>query len=329
MISKILFAFIVALLVTVIAGLVLIPALRRANLGQSIREDGPVWHSGKAGTPTMGGFMFVIGTSIACITVGFSSFRTGEFLHLQIFLFALVYGVIGFYDDYRKLKKKQNEGLTARGKFLLQLLISVLYILIVKSTGKLSAILYIPFVNISIPLPNWIYVIFLAFVAIGTVNAVNITDGVDGLATGSALPVAICFGAIAFVLSNPSLGIFAGALAGSLAGFLVFNFHPAKVFMGDIGSHFLGGAICAMAYACDMPLLLITVGIIFVIEALSDIIQVTYFKITKGKRIFKMAPLHHHLEMSGWSEYKLFAVFTSISTVFSIISFLGVYSAFS
>jgi phospho-N-acetylmuramoyl-pentapeptide-transferase len=174
-------------------------------------------------------------------------------------------------------------------------------------------------------LPEPVFVIFTAFVAIATVNAVNITDGVDGLATGVTIPVAVCFAAISILLYKTALGLFAAALTGGLVAFLIFNFHPAKVFMGDTGSHFIGGAVCAMAYACDMPLILILLGFVYLVETLSDIIQVTYFKLTKGKRIFKMAPLHHHFELSGWSEYKLFAVFTSVSAIFAVISYFGVY----
>ena len=178
--------------------------------------------------------------------------------------------------------------------------------------------------QLSFQLPEVIYFVFAAFVIVGCVNAVNITDGIDGLAAGVSVPVAVFYAAVAFLWAKESLGIFSAALAGGLCGFLVFNFHPAKIFMGDTGSLFLGGAVCALALAMDMPLVLIPLGIVYIVETLSDIIQVAYFKLTHGKRIFKMAPLHHHLEMCGWSEYKIFAVFTGISAVFAVISYLGV-----
>ena len=317
-------AFFVSFAISLVAGLFLIPALRRADMGQTIREDGPVWHNKKQGTPTMGGIIFILGTIAACLSAGIPIMRNGDFIHIFIFLFALIYAGIGLIDDYRKLKKKQNLGLRARQKFFLQLVIAILFVQLMRSSGYLTPSLYVPFANLRIMLPESLYYIIAAFVTVGTVNAVNITDGVDGLATGVTIPVTACFAAIALLLGRVSVGLFAASLTGGLAAFLVFNFHPAKVFMGDTGSHFIGGAVCALAFACDMPLILILLGFVYVVETLSDIIQVTYFKLTKGKRIFKMAPIHHHFEMIGWSEYKLFAVFTSVSAVFAAIAYLGI-----
>ena len=184
-------------------------------------------------------------------------------------------------------------------------------------------------------MPEWLYLIFAAFVIVGTVNAVNITDGVDGLATGTSLPVFLFYVAVAFAWGErfQELGIFASGLLGGLLGFLIYNFNPAKCFMGDTGSLFLGGAVAALAFAYDMPLILITLGFIFIIETLSDIIQVSYYKLTHGKRVFKMAPFHHHLEMGGWtgkkwSEKELFVLFTGISLLMAIISFIGVYQRY-
>ena len=317
-------AFIVSFAVTMITGHILIPALRRMEAGQEIREDGPVWHNNKQGTPTLGGIMFISGILIACLTAGFGEIIKGNLTHIYILLFALVCAAIGFIDDYKKLKKKRNLGLSAKHKFALQLIASVVFILILQLTGHLAPRLYIPFIDRSITIPVPIYYIFTAFVAVGTVNAVNITDGTDGLATGTAIPAAICFTIISLLWRLTSLGVFAAALASGLLAFLFFNFYPAKIFMGDTGAHFLGGAICALAFASDMPLILIPLGIVFFIETLSDIIQVTYFKLSHGKRVFKMAPLHHHLEMCGWSEYKLFAVFAAVSAAFAIISYFGI-----
>lgn len=324
MIWRTLVSCLVSLLVTAGTGLILIPALRRMKAGQSIREDGPVWHMSKQGTPTMGGIMFIVGIAVALLTVGFKGFAEGVHEHLFVFLFALIYAAIGFLDDYEKLKKKQNLGLTAKQKFLLQLVVAVAFILLLRLKGILTPNLYIPFFNTYLKLPEIVYFIFAAFVIVGCVNAVNLTDGVDGLVSGVTLPVAVCYAAVAYIWGRTYLGVFAGALAGGLIGFLIFNFHPAKVFMGDTGSLFLGGAVCAMAFSMDMPLILIPLGIVYIAETLSDIIQVLYFKATHGKRFFKMAPLHHHFEMCGWSEYKLFVVFTAVSAVFAIISFIAV-----
>jgi len=318
-------AFLISLAVTVGVGLALVPALRRMKAGQSIRQDGPVWHNKKQGTPTMGGIMFIAGIAAACFIAGFGEMRRGNFTHLFVLAFAVIYAVIGFLDDYEKLKKKQNLGLTAKQKFALQLVVAVVFVLLIRLLGNLTTNLYIPFVNVTVRVPEPLYFAFAAFVIVGTVNSVNITDGVDGLATGVTIPVAVCYASIAFLWGYTALGVFAAALAGGLVAFLFFNFHPARVFMGDTGSLFLGGAVCAMAFAMDMPLILIPLGIVYFVETLSDLIQITYFKLTKGKRVFKMAPLHHHFEMCGWSEYKLFAVFTTVSAMFAALSYYGVF----
>ena len=211
-----------------------------------------------------------------------------------------------------------------------------MFVLLMRSLGYVRPNLFIPFSGKTVPLPEWLYFVFAAFVIVGTVNAVNITDGVDGLATGTSLPVMLFYVAITFAWGQEflELGIFASGLLGGLMGFLVYNFNPAKVFMGDTGSLFLGGAVAALAFAYDMPLVLITLGIIYIIETLSDIIQVGYFKLSHGKRVFKMAPFHHHLEMGGWtgkkwSEKELFVLFTGISLLFAIISFIGVYQRYA
>jgi len=319
-------SFAVSFATTVVVGLLLIPALRRVKAGQMIREDGPVWHNKKQGTPTMGGLMFIAGTTVACFTVGLSEMLDGRFGHVTVITFALVFAAIGLFDDYVKLKKKQNLGLRAKEKFALQLLVAICYVALMHLLGNLTTNLYIPFIDISVQVPRVMYYIFAAFVIVGTVNSVNITDGVDGLVTGVTIPVVGCILAIAFHLNHTTVGILAAALIGGLVAFLIFNFHPAKIFMGDTGSLFLGGAVCALAFAMDMPLLLIVLGFVYIIEALSDIIQVVYFKLSKGKRVFKMAPIHHHFELCGWSEYKLFIIFSLASVVFAVISFFGVYN---
>lgn len=328
MILRLISAFAASLAITAFVGSILVPALVRMKAGQSIREDGPTWHMSKQGTPTMGGLMFIIGIAAACVLVGLKEMIAGDLGHIYVFGFALVFAAIGFFDDYEKLKKKQNLGLTAIQKFALQLAAAVAFIMLLRFTGYLTPNLYVPFIDVTIPLPEPLYVVFAAFVIVGCVNAVNITDGVDGLVSGVTIPVALFYCAAAFIWGYVSLGIFAAALAGGLAAFLIFNFHPAKVFMGDTGSLFLGGAVCAMAFSMDMPLILLPLGIVYVVETLSDIIQVIYFKITHGKRIFKMAPLHHHFEMCGWSEKKVFTVFSTVSALFALISFFGIFNRY-
>lgn len=332
---KLTLALVMAFITAVIVGRFYVPWLKKIKAGQEIKENGPTWHMSKSGTPTMGGVIFISACALVCLTVGFDSMRSGDFTHIFVLLFALVFGAIGFLDDWEKLRKKQNLGLSAKAKFLLQLVAALVFVLLLRRMGYISTHLYIPFWNTEVYIPEVIYFILAAFIIVGTVNAVNITDGVDGLASGTSIPVCLFFAAVSFLWGDKymALGIFASALLGGLMGFLVYNFNPAKVFMGDTGSLFLGGAIAALAFAYDMPLILITLGIIYIIETLSDIIQVTYFKLTHGKRVFKMAPFHHHLEMGGWTgkkwkEKELFALFTSISLVFAIISFIGVYNRF-
>lgn len=332
---KLTLALVMAFITAVIVGRFYVPWLKKIKAGQEIKENGPTWHMSKSGTPTMGGVIFISACTLVCLTVGFDSMRSGDFTHIFVLLFALVFGAIGFLDDWEKLRKKQNLGLSAKAKFLLQLVAALVFVLLLRRMGYISTHLYIPFMNTEVYIPEVIYFILAAFIIVGTVNAVNITDGVDGLASGTSIPVCLFFAAVSFLWGDKymALGIFASALLGGLMGFLVYNFNPAKVFMGDTGSLFLGGAIAALAFAYDMPLILITLGIIYIIETLSDIIQVTYFKLTHGKRVFKMAPFHHHLEMGGWTgkkwkEKELFALFTSVSLVFAIISFIGVYNRF-
>ena len=323
---EIILAGVVSLVITLAAGKLLIPALIRLKAGQSIKEVGPTWHKGKQGTPTMGGLMFIIGIGIAILILGWKGMLEGNFTHLYVYVFALVFGVIGYIDDYQKVKHHQNTGLTAPQKFLLQLAAAVAFLCLMRYEGMLSPNLYIPFFNTHLVLPWVVYMIFAAFVIIGTVNAVNITDGVDGLSSSVTVPVAVFFAVLGGLWQG--FGLFAGALVGGLLGFLFYNHYPAKVFMGDTGSLFLGGAVAALALAYDMPLILLLVGFVYLCETLSDIIQVTYFKLTHGKRIFKMAPLHHHFEMCGWKETKVVAVFAAVSTVFCVLAYLGVMDRF-
>ena len=333
---KLITAFVLAFLFSTAFGKYYIPWLRRQKAGQEIKSNGPTWHMSKSGTPTMGGVMFISAVAFVCLTVGFDGMLHGNFVHIFVLLFALVFGAIGFLDDWEKLKKKQNLGLTAKMKFLLQLAAALVFVLLMREIGFVRSDLYVPFFNVTLHMPEWLYFVFASFVIVGTVNAVNITDGVDGLAAGTSIPVFLFFVVVSILWGENflELGIFASGMIGGLMGFLVYNFNPAKCFMGDTGSLFLGGAVAALAFAYDMPLILVTLGIIYILETLSDIIQVTYFKITHGKRIFRMAPLHHHLEMSGWTgkkwkERELFVLFTGISLVFAIISFIGVFHRYT
>lgn len=327
--TQALIALAVSFVLTLVIGRFLIPELRKLKAGQEIREDGPTWHKSKAGTPTMGGIMFILGGGVTVFVLGWDAMLRGSFVHLYVYLFALIFGIIGFVDDYRKVRQHQNEGLTAKQKFVLQLAAAVVFLCLMRYEGLLSNALYIPFANVTVTV-NWIvYLVFAAFVIVGCVNAVNLTDGIDGLACSVTFVVMVFFTVTGTLWgAQDRQGLFPAALAGGLAAFFVYNHHPAKVFMGDTGSLFLGGAVAALAFAMDMPLILILVGIIYIAETMSDIIQVTYFKATHGKRFFKMAPLHHHLELSGWSEAKLVAVFSGITLVFCALAFLGVQGRF-
>ena len=332
---KLISAFLISLLFATAFGKYYIPWLRKQKAGQQIREDGPTWHQSKSGTPTMGGVIFILATALGILTVGFEGMLKGNYVHLSVFVFALVFGGIGFLDDWEKIKKKQNLGLTAKSKFFLQLAAALLFVVLMERFSITSTDVYVPFFNTVLHVNRWLYFVLSAFIIVGTVNAVNITDGIDGLATGTSIPVILIFVAVTFFAGEEYLqtGLFASSLLGGLVGFLFYNFNPAKVFMGDTGSLFLGGAVAALAFAYDMPLILITLGIVYIVETLSDIIQIVYFKATHGKRVFRMAPFHHHLEMGGWtgkkwSEKELFVLFTTVSLVFSIISFLGIRGKF-
>ena len=327
---KLCIALAIGFMVSTAMGVVLVPWLRSIKAGQPIKEIGPVWHMSKTGTPTMGGLMFITAIAAVCLTVGWESIMRGDWAHIFVLSFGIVFGIIGFIDDRAKLRHKENTGLSARAKFLLQLAASVCFLFLLRFFGYVTNTLYIPFWNTTVTIPEPLYYFFAAFVIVGTVNAVNITDGIDGLAGGTCAVIFLGFTAIAFVwgMEYECLGIFAAGATGALMGFLVYNFNPAKVFMGDTGSLFLGGCISGMAFAMDMPLILVPLCIMPLLETLSDIIQVCYFKVTHGKRIFKMAPFHHHLEMGGWlghkwTEKEIFVLFTGVTLVMAVVSVLG------
>lgn len=317
-----------AFLVTYIAGIFFVPYMRRKKLGQSILEVGPKWHMTKQGTPTMGGVMFVLGIAAAILLAGVQIFRDGDRLHLILFLFALMFALIGFLDDYVKVAKKRNLGLTAPQKLVLQIAVSFAFVTLLRTLGVLSPNLFIPFINITIPLP-WIwYMVLSVLVIVGEVNAVNFTDGVDGLLSSVTLPILVFFMTAAWIKGSPGVGIVAAGGVGALIAFLIYNFNPAKIFMGDTGSLFLGGLVCGLAFALNIPLFLPIVGFIYLAEILSVVLQVLYFKATKGKRLFKMAPIHHHFEMTGWGEKKICAAFgliTLLACMLSTVALFGLY----
>lgn len=318
-------ATLASFVLTVLFGRFVIPMLRALHAGQSIREIGPQWHNSKAGTPTMGGIMFIV--AIVLCTVGFgwkSMMQNHTYTHLYVLALAMCYGLVGFADDFVKVKYKRNLGLTAIQKFALQLIVAIAFLFVLKKSGELSCDLYIPFWNLDLEIPTAVYMIFAAFVMVGCVNAVNLTDGVDGLSSSVTIPVMVFFAATAYIYGATTLSLLPATVAGGLVGFLCYNFHPAKVFMGDTGSLFLGGMVCGMAFALDMPLILVLVGIVYLCETLSVILQVTYFKLTHGKRIFKMTPIHHHFELCGWKEEKIVFVFTAITLVMCVLAYLGV-----
>ena len=310
----------VAFVITAAIGPSVIRYLRKMKFGQKILEIGPKWHMNKQNIPTMGGFMFIIGIAAAVLA---GNLLLGHFVTRSVAVLglAVAYGAVGLVDDYAKIKKKENAGLSPKQKLVLQILVAAVFILVLFLESDGLPDIWIPFTNIAIPLPWPLYIIFAAFVIVGADNAVNLTDGIDGLAAGVTLPVAVFFVFVGIAREDAGVMLFAAALAGGLAAFLIYNFNPAKVFMGDTGSLFLGGAVAGLAFACDMPLILLLVGLIYIIETLSVILQVTYFKVSGGKRLFKMAPIHHHFEMCGWGEKKIVLIFSGVTILLCLLAY--------
>ncbi len=302
-------------------GYLLLPVLRALKVGQSIREIGPTWHNYKAGTPMMGGLMFIFASAIVLLC---NAPLMQEYSVFYVLVLSACFGFVGFLDDYAKLKKKQNEGLTSIQKFLLQLAVSALFLYIMYRTGSMSTALYIPFFGVSVQLHPIVYIFLAMFIMVGCDNAVNLTDGVDGLSSSVTLPVMVFFTAAAVKQGKYDLALLPASLVGGLIAYLFYNWHPAKVFMGDTGSLFLGGVVCALAFALDMPLILIFVGFVYIVETLSVILQVGYVKLTHGKRLFKMAPIHHHFEKCGWKEEKIVIVFAAVSALMCILAWFGI-----
>lgn len=319
--TKILMTAAVSIVFTAAFGWFLLPVLRALKAGQSIREVGPIWHNYKAGTPMMGGLMF-IASALVCLLINLPLMQDHTVFY--VLALAMCFGLVGFLDDFFKLKFKRNLGLTSLQKAMLQMAVSALYLYLLYKQGVLSCNLYIPFVNVVFEIHPLVYIFFAMFVLVGGVNAVNLTDGIDGLCASVTIPVMVFFAAAAFAMGKFDLALLPASLVGGLIAYLFYNWHPAKVFMGDTGSLFLGGIVCALAFALDMPLILILVGLVYIVETLSVILQVGYFKLTHGKRIFKMAPIHHHFEMSGWKEEKIVFVFAAVSVVMCLLAWFGI-----
>lgn len=318
-IRELTFTAMIAFLIVIILGPIFIPMLARFKFGQTVRDEGPQSHLAKNGTPTMGGVMMIVAILITGLT------RATISKGLIVGLICIVgFGFVGFLDDFIKIKMKRSLGLKAYQKIILQFALA-LYIAYYQYSASPSATqLVIPFTNHIINLGIW-YIPFMMIFIIGTVNAVNLTDGLDGLASGVTLIVSCFFVLFAVSISNSDVAILAAATAGACLGFLGFNSYPAKVFMGDTGSMALGGAVVAFATLTNSPLIIIIVGFIYLAEALSVMIQVTYFKLTNGKRIFKMAPLHHHFEQCGWPETRVVFVFWIVTVVLCWIGVLAVF----
>ncbi len=316
---------VLSFLIAFLLGFVLIPWLRKLKFGQTILDIGPAWHKSKQGTPVMGGIMFIISTivSVAVVLVtdhfmGGKLFSSEHILPDQLkvklvsgVILAIGLGFVGFADDYIKVVKKRNLGLTEIQKTIPQIILIIAYLVALYMNDL--TYMKIPFVG-AVDL-KWFFWIFGICVIYGAVNAVNFTDGVDGLCASVTSVTAVAFCIAALMTKFFGISILAAGLAGGCLGYLIWNYYPSKVMMGDTGSMFLGGLVVALAYAIDCPIILVLFGIIYVIEALSDVIQIGYFKVTHGKRFFKMAPIHHHFEMCGWKERKIVTIFTFVNMI--------------
>ena len=318
---------IISFVVTIIISLIVIPILKKIKVGQIEREDGPQSHLKKQGTPTMGGIIFMI-SIIICVTGCYIYLYMTNHLELAqnilpMLCLTIGFGAIGFIDDFKKLVLQNTKGLKPSYKMLGLLLISVAYTLFIIKFCKIGTETYIPFLKMYVDLPIFLYIPFAIIVILATTNAVNLTDGIDGLSSSVCAIIITCLTVIAMIFGKTEVVMFGSITVGAILGFLMFNLHPTKVFMGDTGSLFLGGVISSIALYLKMPLILIIIAIIPILETLSVIIQVMYFKKT-GNRIFKMAPLHHHFELSGWSENKVVRVFSVITLLVCVVGILAV-----
>lgn len=309
---------IISFLISVVFCPILIPFLRKLKFGQTEREEGPQSHLKKNGTPTMGGLVILASILLT------SLIYIGKFTEILPVLFmTLGFGLIGFLDDYIKVVKKRSLGLTPLQKMALQFIVTGVFIYYYFKIAGLDTSIKIPFVSgDGFVMPTWLFIIFVFIVVLGTVNGVNFTDGLDGLASGVTVIVATFF-TIAALSLNPSMTPITGAVVGSLLGFLLFNTYPARVFMGDTGSLALGGFVSSIALMLHMPLFIVIIGLIYLVEVLSVILQVGYFKLTHGKRIFKMAPIHHHFELCGYSETQVVAAFSIVTALLCLVGIMA------
>ena len=319
--TRILITAVICCALTGLLGYLLLPVLHALKAGASIREIGPTWHNNKTGTPIMGGLMFIF-SALLCLLGNLGSME--DYTVFYVLLLSMCFGLIGFLDDFTKIRFKRNLGLTSAQKAMLQMAVSALFLYVMYKTGGMSSVLYIPFFDVCFHVHPLVYIFFAMFVMVGCVNAVNLTDGVDGLSSSVTLPVMVFFTAASVSARRYDLALLPACLVGGLAAYLCYNWHPAKVFMGDTGSLFLGGVVCAMAFALDMPLILILVGFVYIVETLSVILQVSYFKLTHGKRLFKMSPIHHHFEMCGWKEERIVLTFAAVSALMCLIAWFGI-----
>ena len=315
-------SLIITFIVSIILGIIIIPILRKLKVGQIERDDGPKSHLKKQGTSTMGGIIIIIAMVLVAIGICIYFTINGQITiaHkiLPVLLLTLGFGMIGFIDDFKKLVLKNTKGLKPSYKMLGLLIISVAYVIYLIYVLKIRTQTYIPIWKQYIDLPIYLYIPFAILVILGTTNAVNLTDGIDGLASSVSAIILTCLTVIGIMFGQPEISVFGSIVIGAVLGFLMFNLHPAKVFMGDTGSLLLGGVISAIALYLKMPLLLLLIAIIPVIETISVIIQVVYFKKT-GKRVFKMTPIHHHFELSGWTENKVVVIFSVITLIVCVI----------
>ena len=317
----------ISFIISIILGIIIIPILKKLKVGQIERDDGPQSHLKKQGTPTMGGIIMII-AMIIMVTgayVYLTCNQQSELANklLPILLLTIGFGLIGFIDDFKKLVLKNTKGLKPSYKMLGLLIISVSYVIYLVYGLNIGTDTYIPFIKQSINIPVYLYIPFAIIVILATTNAINLTDGIDGLSSSVSTIIITCLTIVGIALKVEEIGIFGSIVIGAVLGFLMFNLHPAKVFMGDTGSLLLGGVISSMALYVKMPLLLIIIAFVPVIETLSVIIQVAYFKKT-GNRIFKMAPIHHHFELSGWKENKVVIVFSLLTLVLCVIGLKSV-----
>lgn len=315
---SVLMPVIISFLISVVLCPVIIPFLRKLKFGQTEREDGPESHLKKNGTPTMGGLVILASILIT------SLIYVGRYKDIIPVLFmTLGFGLIGFLDDYIKVVMKRSLGLTPLQKMALQFIVTAVFIYYYFNVADMEPTILIPFAGgNSFTMPSWLYIIFVFIVVLGTVNGVNFTDGLDGLASGVTAIVATFFTIAAYVL-HASLTPITGAVVGSLLGFLLFNTYPARVFMGDTGSLALGGFVSSIALMLHMPLFIVIVGLIYLVEVISVMMQVGYFKLTHGKRIFKMAPIHHHFELCGYSETQVVAAFSVITALLCLVGMMA------